>query len=483
MIEINNINDVKRVIKNENVKVFGIGGTPITRTEAHHFVDDFEVICSVENKLEISQISEKVKIKCFPLKDENGIYIKKPSKILENKDVQDYISIARKKYDKIAIFVLKPDKLLEKICQNNNWILIGNSSNIIKKYNDKEVFQEILNETDLKTGTFIIQLDLLESNLDYIFDKFGEKIVIQFPEVSGGGHGTFFFERKDKDIIIQQINNRINIISEKISPSTNIIINSFFSGPALSILGSITQNNEIIVVNPQHQLIDIKEVTKSKNDASGIFCGHDWTLNIPEKIKKQAINISEKIGVYLKKQGVVGIFGTDLMWDLKSNQVVPIEINTRLTGVFPSFVDVQLINNEVPILAFHILDFLKISYKVSESFVYRKNNFLTGAQLIIFNNQPYSIRIKKTGIKSGIYSLKKDKLFFERDGFEMSDIQNDQEFVVVDNVPEIGSVYEKNRKLLRIISKEPLGKNSYKLNEWGREIVEKVYASIESEKI
>jgi len=482
VINIRDIFEVQNIIEQKNIKIFGIGGTPITRTEAHHITENIEIICAVEALSEIAQISKKVKIKCFPLKNTDGTYVKKPSTILSDKKVQDYINAAKENYNDVAIFIMKSDVILEQICRDNDWILIGNTADIIEKYNSKELFQKILHKMDLANDAVIMKLDELHKYIDSIFDRFGQKIVIQLPEVSGGGHGTFFFDEKDKNVIIEKINQRIQIINEEIPESTNIIVNSFFEGPTLSILGTVTRDNGIIVSNPQHQLIDIAEVTKSKNDASGIFCGHDWTLSIPQDIKDKAINISQKIGEYLQENSVLGIFGTDLMWDINRNIVVPIEINTRLTGVFPSFVDVQILNNEVPILAFHLMDFLKISYSITDSRVYRKESFVYGAHMIIFNNYPYRIRVTKIDIRSGVYSLQNNKLCFERDGFEMSDIQKDNEFIITDGVPEVGSIYSKNRKLLKVISKSSLGKSSYDVNSWGREIITSIYSAIKCEK-
>lgn len=482
MMKINEVSDINDIIKQKNIKIFGIGGTPITRTEAHHLTENIEIICAVEALSEISQIKKKVSIKCFPLKNDDGSYVKKPSKILSDQCVQEYVNDSKKTHDQIAIYIMKSDAVLEQICRDNNWILIGNTADIIEKYNSKELFQKILYETGLENDAVVMRLDELHNHIDDIFDRFGEKIAIQLPEVSGGGHGTFFVDKKDKNVIVERIDQRIEIINEEIPESTNIIVNSFFEGPTLSILGTVTRDNGVIVANPQHQLIDIAEVVKSKNDASGIFCGHDWTLPIPQDIQDQAINISQKIGGHLQKNGVLGIFGTDLIWDVGRNTVVPIEINARLTGVFPSFVDVQMLNGEVPILAFHLMDFLKIQYSVADSRAYRKKSFIDGAHMIIFNNHPYKIRVTKTNIQSGIYSLQDDKLYFERDGFEMSDIQSDNEVVITDGVPVSGSIYEKNRKLLKIISKSSLGKNSYELSDWGKKIIENIYNSIICEK-
>lgn len=481
MTKIRSINDVRMILKKQNIKIFGIGGTPITRTEVYHFTDDFEIICSVDAQKEIQVIGEKMKITCFPLRKENGAYIKKPSKLLTEPAVQEYINASKSTYEKIAIIVMKPDRLLEQICRENEWILIGNSADKIEKYNDKERFQSILHSTGLANDAIVLPLSELSGQLDAIFDKLGEKIVIQLP-VSGGGHGTFFFTRAEKDSIKNEIDQRSLMIKADILPSTKIIINSFFDGPTLSILGTITKDHGILAAHPQHQLIDIPGVTKGKNDASGIFCGHEWTLPIPQHIEEQSINIVKKIGLYLKEDDVDGIFGTDLVWDTQRNIVVPIEINARLTGVFPSFVDVQLFNEEIPIMAFHIMDFLNIPYEVDQNAYRSGRGFSVGAHLLVFNPYPHKIRVTNIDLCSGVYSLKEDQLYFERDGFEMSDIKNDGEFLITDGVPTAGAIYDRNRKLLKIISKNSLAQSSYDLNVHGKKIVDCVYNAITCEK-
>lgn len=479
VMKITTIEDVHEAFCQKNMKVFGVGGTPITRTEAHRMLRDFEVICSVDALAEISAIEKKMQITCFPLKKSNGIYIKKPSKILAQEQVCAHINAAKKDYEHIGIFVMKPDAAVEKICHDNGWILIGNSADIIAKYNDKVVFQEILQATGLAGDAIVMPLRDVHERRDAIFAQLGDKIVIQLPEVSGGGHGTFFFDKKNAQTMIEEIEKRIAKIDEEINASTTyVIINRYVSGPALSILGTITRDNGVIVAQPQHQLIDIADVTQTKDDASGIFCGHEWTLPIPQNIREHAIDCVKKIGTHLQKNGVIGIFGTDLMWDVERDCVVPIEINTRLTGVFPSFVDVQILHDEVPLLAFHMMDFLRIPYQVTDYHLYRKEGFHIGAHLIIFNNAPGTIHITRSELRSGVYTMIDDKLEFVREGFEMMDLCHDQEFVITDGVPAVGDVYAKNRKLLKVISRTSLGEDSYTLTAWGSAIVAGVYNAI-----
>lgn len=473
--------DVIRVLKENNVKVFGVGGTPITRTEVHPVVDDFELICSVSSK-DLDSVQEKIKASCFPMRNEAGFFIKKPGKIISNPEVTKHIEEGSQG-KKVAILVMKPTEEVLGACEKNGWALLGNNPDVVWKYDDKNEFQQLLKRANIPSSAISLSLTDLEESLDEIFKKLGDNIVIQLPK-SAGGKGTFFFNKKEKEKIISSIKQRIEILSEEVPEDAVVIVNSFFEGPSLSTLGCITRDNGTLECDPQYQLIDIEDVVKGKSDGTGVFCGHDWVLSsdIPQNIRKQAREITEKIGEELKKDGALGVFGVDFVWDRKRDILVANEINVRITGTFPTIVHSQLEAGEVPLIAFHILDFLKIPYSIENRKVYNKGGMRKGAHLILFNPFGYDVICNKE-VPGGVYSLdKKGDAKFERLGFEMEDIKNPGEFIVTDGVPAKGFARGKNRKVLKIITKEPICDNPEKLNNWGSMIVDATYKMFDFKK-
>lgn len=473
VVEIENIADVKKIISDGNWKIFGIGGTPITRTEIHSFVSDFESICSVSSG-ELTSVQKKLKATCFELKDEKGNVVKKPGKIISDPRVIKHIK-KNSANKKIAILVMKPTDEILKVCDDNRWVLLGNNFVKVERYNDKNKFQDILRCINFSTSALSIKFDDLTRSADDIFEKLGDNIVVQLPK-RGGGQGTFFFNVKEKKEMHSIISKRIKILQENVSQNTLVVVNSFFQGPSLSSLGTITKENKILSYDPQYQLIDIKEVIKNKVDASGVFCGHDWSLsnNIPQQIRDQAHKTTKLIGNELKKDGLLGIFGVDYVWDKKRNKLIPIEINTRITGTFPTIIYVQLAKKEIPLIAFHVLDFLDISYSIKKEGIYNKRGCRRGAHLILFNNQKNSVVCEKE-IIGGVYSLSGGVAEFKGCGFEMEDIKKRGEFVITDGVPTKTIVYGRNRKVAKIITKQAICKDPYELNNWGKEIVKATY--------
>jgi len=180
----------------------------------------------------------------------------------------------------------------------------------------------------------------------------------------------------------------------------------------------------------------------------------------------------------LKKKGALGIFGLDLMWDKENNSLVPLEINPRLLGTFPAAIYVQLEKKEVPLIAFHILEFLNIPYKIKDENIYRKDLPRHGAHIILHNPEKYGV-VCQNQLRGGVYDLSKNQLRYLRSGEELSDIENKNEFIITEGGPIKGREYKRDRRLLRIITKQAISKaEGEKLNDWGKNIIKSVYKEL-----
>jgi predicted ATP-grasp superfamily ATP-dependent carboligase len=463
---IKNIEDIRDLLLENKIKIFGVGAYPSTRSEIWPLVPDYEVICA--NKTgEYDSVQEKLKVAVFA-KGKTAYPMQKPGMLLSDKRVIGYIKKNAEK-KRVGIYYYKPDRGIDQICKKNNWAAIANPSAIFEKLDDKLEFLRIMRKTGIRKDSLIVNAGELEKKLPLIFKKFGKKIVIQLPK-EGGGRGTFFFCRKDKDKISGRIREALKSpeIGDK---SKDLIASRFVDGPSVSISGCITKDNGILVSSCRYQLTDIREATKV--GFSGVFCGNDWSLsqNIPESIHKKAGLMAKKIGKILKIEGARGIFGIDFIWDKKKNSLMPLEINPRLLGTIPVSAQTHLIKKEVPLEAFHALEFLNIKYKIASEKVYLKNFAHSGAHLIIYNQLETPVKCTKN-VEGGSYRLERNKLRYVRKGFELSDLQEKGTFILTDGVPTNKYIYRKNRKLFRIITREKISRNGGKeLNGWGRDIV------------
>lgn len=469
--------DIKNILKKNEMAIFGVGGYPSTRSEIWPIVSDFEVVCgNASNELDSVRLRTKVFVSSAGAM--NKITEKRPDMILSDEKAVEHINSSAKN-KKVALYFYKPTRKLEEICRKNNWTMLSNSPELFEKYSSKIEFYKILEELKINRDIKIIDLEKLEENLDNLFEILGEKIVIQFVD-EGGGRGTFFFGKNERDEIIGKISDRFGLIDKKKSKDMKIVVSRFVEGPVLSITGCITKDNGILTSYCQYQLIDIKDVTRNKKDAVGVFCGHDWSLSsqISDEINKQGVELVVKIGEKLKIAGLKGIFGLDLIWDKKNDNLLPLEINVRLLGTFPTAVYVQLNKDEVPLVAFHILEFLNIPYRINKEQVFKKGKKKNGAHLLVFNQAGFVVKCGKE-LKGGVYKLKNGKLEFSRLGVELVNIKEKEEFILTDGVPTGDLGYKKNGKLLKIIAKEKISEeDGKKLNKWMKNVVEAVYKEL-----
>ncbi len=469
--------DISKVLQENNFKLFGIGGYPSTRSEIWPLVSDYEVICGNPSG-ELDAIKQRTKVSVFLQTEKNKIPEKKPQVILSDKEVVEHINSSSEN-KKVALYFYKPTKKVEGICKENNWVMIANSFELFEKHSSKLAFYKILEDLKVNRDMKILDLEKLDEELDNLFEIWGEKIVVQFVD-EGGGRGTFFFKKEERSEIMDKISERFELIDKEKSIGMKIVASRFVEGPVLSITGCITSDNGILASYCQYQMIDIPEAIKNKKDAVGVFCGHDWSLSkqIPDEINNKGIELITKIGEKLKEGGMLGIFGLDLIWDKEKNDLVPLEINVRLLGTYPTTVYVQLDKGEVPLVGFHILDFLGIKYKIKDKSVFRKDKARNGAHLLLFNPTGYDAKCGKE-LKGGVYKLNNGKMEWVRLGVELIDIQNKGEFILTEGVPIKSLVYKRNGKLLKVLAKEELSINdATELNLFAKQIVEVIYKEL-----
>jgi hypothetical protein len=474
---ISTITDVRHLIEKKDFKIFGLGEYPSSRSEIRPLAPDLEVICEKKTG-EFGSIRKKVPIVYFPKSISKNISrFGKTSLSPRDKRTISYIKKKSGK-KKVALYLYKSTPKIEAICKKYKWTVIALPTSLYYKLSDKLEFYAILQKLRKPAKYTLVRFKNLESRLPALFKKYGDRVVIQFL-YERGGRGTFFFRKKDKKTILEDIKKRFRILKKK-GEIDYVTVSRFIKGPALSITGCITRENGILTSYCQFQLIDTPEVTLNKMDATGIFCGHDWSLsnNIPLDIHRKAQGLAEKIGQELKKKGALGIFGLDLMWDKENNSLVPLEINPRLLGTFPAAVYVQLEKKEVPLIAFHILEFLNIPYKIKGENTYRKDLPRHGAHIILHNPEKYDV-VCQNQLQGGVYVLNKNWLRYLRSGVELSDIKNKNEFIITEGGPIKGRAYKRDRRLLRIITKRAISKSEGKqLNDWGKNIIKSVYKGL-----
>ena len=216
------------------------------------------------------------------------------------------------------------------------------------------------------------------------------------------------------------------------------------------------------------------------NIGRGIFCAHDWSSSrFEKKVEQKAYDYAEKIGKYLKDKGYKGIFGLDLVLDSKTKALYMVECNARLLGSYPVLEMVQVMNKEIPLLSFHILESLGLKYNINTDYI---NKLLKkpkkGSHVILFNK--FEKKVSSRGfLQAGVYEFH-GKLVFKRPGYSLSDLKKNDEFLIADSVPFRGTEFNRHRRILRILfMKKIMDPKTFKLNKWSSDVVKKIYKELD----
>jgi hypothetical protein len=106
-----------------------------------------------------------------------------------------------------------------------------------------------------------------------------------------------------------------------------------------------------------------------------------------------------------------------------------------------------------------------------------------GAQIILHNLSNRWARIHGS-VKPGIYVLNENnKTKFLRSGYELQNIENENEFLVTDGVLIKKSHLSPNRRVCRILTLKNVLENYKELNSWAKTMTEKIYKRFKLKKI
>lgn len=435
MKEIREVDDFNKIIKKDNWKVFGIGGLPETRSEGHFVVENFEIICS-RGTGELNSVRKKIKVNVFNIDRDS----KKAEHIISNEKVRKYINSFKDK-KKIAIYLFKSSKIIEEICQKNDWTLIAAESETFEKINTRDFFLGSMNKIGEKRDFDTFKVEDFSENKNYLLKRFGEKFVVQ-TFYGAGGNGTFFVEKNNFEKVCNLL---------KKDDHREVIVTKFFKGIDMAISGCVTKENGTIPGVPRNQFVGLKEAVEGKEGSKHSFCGNDWNLDKyqADLIEEQARDYVEKIGEILKHEGFLGIFGIDFIYNPEERKLYPLEINPRLVGSYPIETQFEVANKIIPLVGFHFLEFLGLSYIFSGL---EKNLRKTECSHLIISNFEKSNVFFEKNFKGGVYEVKDEKLNFVREGFELQDIKRvDKELIITAGALVKGYLYKKNNQFFRIV--------------------------------
>ncbi|MBU3965048.1 ATP-grasp domain-containing protein [Patescibacteria group bacterium] len=458
---INSINELKKIFQGIKTPIFYVTNNVDKGVGLEKIIPNYHIVC-IDYDDEVDYLIEKG-VKVFCLEKEMGrknIIFRSSALLLNHRLVKKYIKKNSSDNFPPAIILFKPTFAAEKIARINQWTILNNPAGLSRELENKLNFLAIAKAAKVKTpvaDTF----DLRRVSF-YELKKYYDHFVVQF---GGGfaGNATFF---------IKNIAEYAKFFSNSLAKAANkdpvlVKVSKFIKGTPVTINACITAH-EIIIGKPCYQITGVKECTNN----SGTTCGNDWgSLAISSEALKEIENIAEKIGKYMKGRNYKGIFGLDFVVGGENKNVYLIEINPRMVASLPFYTKSEIKSGQIPMLAFHILEFLGIDYnppldlvqlrspqvaRCRQPIIYNSRS-ISGAQLVIRNKE--NTRCSVGGnLKSGVYLFKGNALIFTRKGYSIEDLRNAGEFVVLADAS--GRVVGSESECARVESLLPLTDSS-----------------------
>ncbi|MFH2061636.1 MAG: ATP-grasp domain-containing protein, partial [Candidatus Beckwithbacteria bacterium] len=401
------------------------------------------------------------------------------------------------------------------------------AGHIRKVFENKKEFRVDAVKAGLRIpkGATLLIKDLTDAKWEEFKEELGDlpaqagRLVFQLTDYTiGGGLGTFFIDNKEdlkefREFVerrgIHPLNNNKQVKGRGYSPSTAINRNSQgrvlefvnvterIEGRQASIAGCATFYGTVACVL-QNQIMDQPELAALAG-RSGVWLGQDWHVRFSEKAQLLAEKQVKKWGEYIYKKGYKGIFGLDLIVT-NEDEVYAIECNSRYTGAFPVLTMAQLVNKEMPIDVWHLLEWMGVEYEMDideVQEVYREPK--KGAFVLLHNLERKFVTPTKT-VKAGVWGLYSGpstdsspqrsglkgvpsrtdlNLKWVRPGFSLLDIKNEDEFILCDRVPTEEMVLKPAERMGRLIFNRRIVTDEGELLDWTRGVIKAIYDKFE----
>lgn len=478
---IKDLESLKNFFRN-NLKnpVFGVGVYAFDRLGLENIISNYCLLC-----LRYSLDTELIEKDIETLSLEKGMglkHIKEPrnsTTIFRHPRIQQYLKKISTRYQHSPILIVyKTSTKMERICQENSWILAAPSTKFGKGlFENKIKFRKILEELGVPVPPGEIK-KIIELNYNQSANKYGLPFVVQHP-TRGGGKGTFFVRNQnDFNNALYRLKNKQNDEGEDVAekPTADVIVAKFIKGSSPSITGCVTRHG-ILSTSLQYQILDISELYNSEK-GSGLFCGHDWSSsNFSKKVLQQAYTAVEVTGQYFKKWNYKGIFGLDFVLDEKDKQLYVVEANPRMLGTFPTLSMTQILNNEPPIVAFHLLEYSNLDYQIDLKQINQLMRQKKEGAHLFLHNLSHSWARNHNIVAPGVYKLNKNNLKYLRPGYKLQHLKTQDEFLITEGVPFKNTYFSPNRRLCRILTLAPVLEKHNKLNLWAERVAKITYKS------
>lgn len=290
---------------------------------------------------------------------------------------------------------------IERLAAQSGWRVVANPAALRLRTADRAFFQGMVASLGLPAvpGRIVSFERFQESPYRTWAREMGPRLVIQLPDVlRGGGRSTFFLSRAEDH---RRLQDRLQSGRCQGRRLRRVSVRAFVRGEPCSVTGCI--HGHVATVSPlQRQIIDPPWLDGV--GSNGVFGGHSWGgLSWGEDLEAEARRQGLAAARVLASMGYRGVFGLDLLVDRDRGRVVPVELNPRLTGVFPVLTQLEVLQGVVPLELLHLHSFLDPSKTSKHGLpATTQPGSIQGAHLLLFRGRAETLR--RPPPKAGLYA-------------------------------------------------------------------------------
>ncbi|MDP2873728.1 MAG: hypothetical protein Q8N84_00260 [bacterium] len=378
-------------------------------------IPSYHIVCIDDNPIIDYLIDDGVKVYCYERAvGKKNCLFRSSSQLVAQPAVQKYLE-QEAPSGKLAALLFKP-------CGNPfvkfskfEVTLLNNSPAINWPLENKiEFFQKFRTEFPFPQGE-IARLGTV--TFEDLVKSYGPKLVFQFGR-GWAGNSTFFIDKESDFVRLQSQ-----------SPERLVKVSSFVVAQT-AINNACLTNGKTLISPPFKQVTGLPEYTPY----AGGTCGNNWAgEDFSGEISEKTIRLTEKLGEKMNRIGYRGIFGLDFLITAEGEALIS-ENNARMTASVPMFTKLELSAERVPLLAWHIMEFLGVDAQ-AEGLAIPEGNLgpVSGGQLILRNTD---IETQEVGreVTPGVYHQKENDSSsweFLRAGYSVDDLKSAKEYLVL----------------------------------------------------
>ncbi|MBW2708747.1 MAG: ATP-grasp domain-containing protein [Deltaproteobacteria bacterium] len=427
---IHNIHQISTLLQSLPGTFVGVGMTAFSRILPASFLTSYHIV-ALHKTGDLPLLRKKAHVFCLEEETENPNLTpgQNSEGLLMHPRTRRFLDgISRPKY----FFLYQDYPELRSAAEANGWILLANPPQLRQTVGKRKFFKKMAAALGLHQapgGIYPIAV-IHDKGYEAWRRSLGPAFVVQLPEIEqGGGRGTFFVRSRED---YRQLQGRLAENRWRDTPLESISVHRFLDGIPASMVVCVTRHGTLVSAL-QRQLLDLPYGRGFAED--GVFCGHAWGVSPgSEAVRKSAFEQACRIGDFLGTLGYKGILGIDFIVQEQRGAACPIEINPRLTGALPMLSLRHLESGIVPLEAFHILEFLGLSYQIDRDALNRQYaEPVRGSHLLLFR----SPIVEEKGIvplRAGLYEYEpvNGGYRFLKETLEYPDIQSENQFILSD---------------------------------------------------